>query len=318
MRGIEAPHAGKDLALNIISDEIDFEAYFSEHQDEGANVKAASSWAEDVIDRLYGETSRAAWTPTCFDKCRDRFEIRPGEVTLWAGINGHGKTTMLSQVMLGLMQEGEKVCIASMEMKPADTMLKMTRQAAGVSGTPSIDFVRRFHKWTDNRLWIYDHLGKLPTKRALAVAMYVRKETGVGHLVIDSMMKCGIGPEDYAGQKDFVDELCTIARDTGLHIHLVVHMRKGENEFKAPDKFGVKGASEVTDLVDNLIIVWKNLNKKEDETTKPDSYMRVAKQRHFSWEGSFAFWFDRESQQYMEHEHARPRHITLTDEREAA
>jgi ABC-type hemin transport system ATPase subunit len=61
-----------------------------------------------------------------------KFDLRPGEVTLWAGINKHGKTTFLSQVMLNLMREGQKVCVASMEMKPRDSMLKMTKQAAGV------------------------------------------------------------------------------------------------------------------------------------------------------------------------------------------
>jgi twinkle protein len=146
----------------------------------------------------------------------------------------------------------------------------------------------------------------------------VRKELGLDHLVIDSLMKCGIGVEDLTGQKDFVDGLCAIARDTGLHIHLVVHMRKGENEKTAPGKFDVKGAGEITDLVDNLVIVWKNGRKTDDPTsTDPDAYVRVAKQRHHSWEGSFAFWFDKGSQQFKEQERARVTFIDL-DLRRAA
>lgn len=305
--------------MNLLNDSIDFDKYFAEHQDEGAKVKPASSWAQDVVDRFYGPGAAKNWTRIGFDRAADKFDLRPGEVTLWAGVNGHGKTSFLSHVMLNVMREGQKVCIASMEMKPRDTMAKMTLQAAGVA-QPSIPFIRGFHSWTDQRLWVYDHLGKLASGRALAVATYVRKELGIEHLVIDSLMKCGIGVDDYTGQKEFVDGLCAIARDTGLHIHLVVHMRKGENERTAPGKFDVKGAGEITDLVDNLVIVWKNVRKAEnpdDAPNDPDAYVRIAKQRHHSWEGSFAFWFDKNSQQFLEHQRMRPTYLPI-DVQEAA
>lgn len=301
--------------MNLIPDSVDFDQYFQSQQDEAAKVKPASEWADEVVDRFYGQGSASNWTPTGFNKMGGKFDLRPGEVTLWAGVNGHGKTTFLSQVILQAMQAGQKCCIASLEMKPAETMAKMTRQAAGV-GSPSIPYIRAFHRWTDNQLWIYNHVGRLAANRALAVATYVRKELGIDHLVIDSLMKCGIGPEDYTGQKDFVDGLCTIARDTGLGVHLVCHMRKGENERTAPGKFDVKGAGEITDLVDNLMIVWKNVrkpDKPDDDTssTDADAFVRVAKQRHHSWEGSFAFWFDKESQQFKEFQAARPTYIDL-------
>lgn len=308
---------------HLIPDSNNFDEYFENHQVESAKVKPASDWAQAVVDRFYGQGVESNWVRTGFLKTEGKFDLRPGEVTLWAGINKHGKTTLLSQVMLQVMQADKKVCLMSLEMRPADSMAKMAKQASGV-GQPSIAFIRAFHRWTDNRLWVYDHVGKLATSRALAVATYVRKEMGIEHLVIDSLMKCGIGAEDWSAQKDFVDGLCAIARDTGLHIHLVCHMRKGENERTAPGKFDVKGAGEVTDLVDNILIVWKNLRKadaKPDDVkllAEPDGFLRVAGQRHHPWEGSFAFWFDKDSQQFMEHERARPTYLELELLREAA
>lgn len=301
--------------MNLIDDSIDFDAYFSEQNVDAAKIKPAASWQDEVIDRFYGQASATNWTPTGFQKMADKFDLRPGEVTLWAGINGHGKTTYLSQIMLAVMRRSEKVCIASMEMRPRDTMAKMTQQAGG-TGQPSIGFIKAFHHWTNDRLWVYDHVGRIASSRILAVATYVRKELGIDHLVIDSLMKCGIGVDDLTGQKDFVDGLCAIARDTGLHIHLVAHMRKGENERVAPGKFDVKGAGEITDLVDNVVIVWKNLRKsekpdEENQSSDPDAYVRIAKQRHHSWEGSFAFWFDKASQQFLEYDRVRPTHMDL-------
>lgn len=305
--------------MKVIGDDIDFDSYFAEHASEGAKVRPAREWERAVIDRFHGQGAETNWTPTGFSKMHDKFALRLGEVTIWAGVNGHGKTTFLSHVMLNLMAGGSKVCLASLEMKPSESMAKMTRQALGLD-SPSIAFIKAFHRWTDGRLWIYDHLGRLAPNRALAVATFARKELGIEHLVIDSLMKCGVGVDDYTAQKDFVDGLCTIARDTGLAIHLVCHMRKGENERMAPGKFDVKGAGEITDLVDNVLIVWRNIGKQPTkpneavDESKPDSFVRVAKQRHHSWEGSFAFWFDKDSQQFLEHEKARPFGIVRMEE----
>lgn len=305
--------------MRLIADSSALDDYFREQQVDAAKIRPASEWADEVVDRFYGEGAPKFWTPTGFNKTDGKFELRPGEVTLWAGVNGHGKTTFLSHTMLNVMRGGQKVCIASLEMRPRDTMAKLSQQAGGVEA-PSIGYIRGFHGWTDGKLWLYNHLGRLAGSRALAVATYARKEIGCDHVVIDSLMKCGIGVEDLTGQKDFVDGLCAIARDTGLHIHLVVHMRKGENERTAPGKFDVKGAGEITDLVDNLVIVWKNVRKAEkpDEAPDdPDAFVRVAKQRHFPWEGSFAFWFDKASQQFLESRHERPGFLEL-NLREAA
>lgn len=300
--------------MKLIQDGQKIDDYFAEQQVDTAKVRPAADWVDAVIDRFHGEGTEANWLPTGFDKMSGKFDLRPGELTVWAGINKHGKTTFLTNIMLNVMARGEKVCIASMEMKPPETMAKMTRQASG-TGSPTIAFIRDFHKWTDSRLWIYDHMGRVASQRIVALALYVRNQMGIGHLVIDSLMKCGIGVEDLTAQKDFVDALSTTARDTGLHIHLVCHMRKGETEKAPPDKFSVKGAGEIADMPDNIVIVWKNLRKKEDEHAEPDSYVRIAGQRHHPWEGSFAFWFDRDSQQFLESQHERPRYLRIGDER---
>lgn len=315
--------------MKLVPDTIDFDAYFAEQFADGSKVKPASDWCEQVVSRFHGDTSSSSWTPLGFNKTAGKFDLRPGELTIWAGINGHGKTTFLSNIMLNVMAGGQRVCLASLEMPPAASMAKMTRQAAAV-GMPAISYIRGFHRWTDNRLWVYDHVGRIAPSRMLGVATYVRNEVKVDHLVIDSLMKCGLGTDDYTGQKDFVDRLHSIARDTGLHIHLVAHMRKGETEHKAPDKFDVKGASEIADIADNIVIVWKNqpkhalLEKAEaikipedrqiaidQQSGKPDAFVRITKQRHHEWEGSLAFWFDRPSQQFVEYEKERVRWVEV-------
>ena len=62
-------------------------------------------------------------------------------------------------------------------------------------------------------------------------------------------------------QKNFVRTLKESARITGIHVHLVAHMRKGENETRIGDKMDIKGSGEITDLADYAFIVFKNVEK---------------------------------------------------------
>ena len=133
--------------------------------------------------------------------------------------------------------------------------------------------------------------------------------------MIDSLIKCGIRPDDYARQTEFVDRLCWAAKTHNIHIHLVHHIRKGDKEGKRPDKFDIKGAGEITDLVDNVFIIHRNKIKEreaekqspnQDILDKPDMTITVDKQRHGEWEGTFGFWFHRESTQFVSHPDATP------------
>jgi twinkle protein len=311
----------------VIPDTVDFSSYLVGEDDGRAKVRPASEFVDDVVQLIHGDNEELAGHMTPWAKVENRLMFRPGEVSLWAGVNGHGKSGALGYVILGTMTQGAKACIASLEMVPAATMGRMCRQSAG-GNMPTVEFIERFHHWTDNKLWLYAHQGQVNGDRMIAVARYCRKELSIDHIVIDSLMKCGLAPDDYSGQKNFVDALCALARDTGLHIHLVHHIRKGDTEKAAPDKFDIKGAGEITDLVDNVLIVFRN-KKKEAELLKTarevdpvkrekamdmlnsqgDTLVICEKQRHFTWEGSINLFFDKDSQQLLDHHNSPRRHI---------
>ncbi len=243
------------------------------------------------------------WEKLPWKKSYDNVRLRPGEVSLWAGINGHGKSLLLGQVMLWLPCE-QKSLIASLEMSPASTIDRMCRQTLP-SGIPTDKYIEEFAQSTDH-IWIYDQTDTVPVERMLAMVYYATKQMGMNHIMIDSLVKCGIAPDDYNKQKYFVDRLCWIAKTNKVHIHLVHHVRKGDKEGKTPDKFDIKGAGEITDLVDNVFIVHRNKDKerkaeakKPIEELEPDTVIAVAKQRHGGWEGTIPLYFHKASQQFM-------------------
>ena len=296
----------------VLQDNIDWDAYVNDADDGRADVRPASEFIDDLIEHLHSPREEAAGWATPWVSVGDDLRFRPGEVSLWGGVNGHGKSAVLGQVKLHAMSRGARVCIASMEMRPIATMERMARQAA-CAEKPAPEYLRGFGQWTNDRLWLYNHVGTVQRDRMIAVARYCRNELGIDHMVIDSLLKCGIAPDDYAGQKNFVDQLCALARDTDLHIHLVHHARKTEKETNVPDKFDLKGAGEITDLVDNVLIVHRNKLKEaklrkeglSDEErdaveAQSDTLLICAKQRHYTWEGNVKLWFDAGSLQFRD------------------
>lgn len=301
--------------MRLIDDNIDWQAY--EEEPERAKVISPKALAQEVIDAFYGDAEKAG-DLLPWDKAQERFRLRSREVTVWAGINGHRKSMITSQIALGLMRQGKKVLIASLEMRPAQTMQRMTRQAAATE-CPSIPYIRAFHRWTDGKLWIYDHLGHCEPSRILAVCRYAARELGCEHLVIDSMMKIVAGTDDYTGQKVFVGDLCALALAHGVHVHLVAHAKKAESERDALNKFSVKGASEIGDQVDNLVLVQKNLRKAEKiaagvECDEHDQFLTVAKQRNGEYEGTMGLFFDSGSLGFVEREGGKPTPLVIQRE----
>ena len=98
------------------------------------------------------------------------------------------------------MGQGQRVCVASFEMKPRKTLERMSRQWSGQSQVrigdhPDIiegykDVIRQFSGWTDSRLWLYDQQGTVKPETIIAVTRYCAKELGIQHMFIDSLMKC--------------------------------------------------------------------------------------------------------------------------------
>ena len=296
--------------MNVINDDIDFSEYMQET--ENHKIRSACDFLPETIAAFYPPPDTSKPPKPLWEKANGKIAFRPGEVSLWAGINGHGKSMMLSQVALDLLIQNQKILILSFEMKPARQMQRMSRQAYA-RDVPPVEFLRQFHQWTDGKLWMYDHTGAVHWQQVLAVCRYASEKFGITHFIIDSMMKCVKGDDDYNAQKDFVNELCGFAQARLAHVHLVHHVRKGESEDKTPGKFDIKGAGAITDQVDNVFTVWRNKRAEREQSGDPTAILKCDKQRNGEWEGMLGFWFHPDSMQYLEKISGIPIRYNLTD-----
>lgn len=302
------------------SEEINFEQYLK-LTEAHMKVKDASVFIdelkEDIANPIVIKKVSMPWSKTI-----NEFDFRNGEVTLYAGSNGGGKSLITGQIALGLIKQDQKVCIMSFEMKPKRTLMRMTRQFSGVDlENPFMKdkvntingYYERLKKFSTGKLWLYDQQGTTNTKQVISVARYCAVELGVSHIFIDSLMKCVSGEDDYNAQKAFVDELTALARDHNVHIHLIHHIRKLESEEKMPNKNDVKGTGAIADQVDNVLLMWRNKKKErmirsgeEIKGVQPDAMLMCEKQRNGESEEWYQLWYHKDSQQFVEDEEAVP------------
>lgn len=293
----------------MLIDNIDLEQYSNYSEIRNA-VNEKSEFKDELIN--YFETrkhgiigDKLPWKST-----QQKIAFRKKEVTVFAGANGSGKSLILGQVCLEFVDNGAKVMMASLEMPPVTTLARMTRQAIG-KNFPSESSIQQFMDWKLDQFYLYNHVGNLQPWQVIALCRYSALELGCSHIVIDSLMKCTKGETDYDSQKDFMNELCEVAKEVNIHIFLVHHVRKATDENHEANKFDIKGSGVITDLADNVLIISRN-RKKEREThnnhgmadnTIPDAAVIVSKQRNGDWEGVIPLFFERHSQQYTEVAH---------------
>lgn len=278
-------------------------------------LKPASAYVDEVIDEFYPPNDQVIGYTLPWEKTKNKIILKPDQLSLWTGYNGHGKSQLLGHVILHTMQLGAKVCIASLELKPKRLLARLTRQAGGLR-SPTAEYIRAIHQWYNNHLWIFDLVGTTKTAKLLEVFKYARQRYGIDVFVIDSLMKCGLAEDDYNAQKLFIDQLCDFKNEHNCHVHLVAHPRKGADENKLPGKLDMKGSGSISDLADNCFCVFRN-KLKEDEINKLagkslpseellekyDCLLSCDKQRNGEWEGKLALWFNPDSFQYLENRH---------------
>ena len=281
-------------------------------------LKSAGNYTEGVINRFHPVGGKRPGIDLPWRKTQDRLRLYDGEVSIWTGTNGHGKSLLLGQVMLGAVKQNYGCCIASMEMHPVKTLSRMVQQHTKIN-TPTPDTIQQAMAWMNQNIWIFDLQGTAKRERLFDVFRYAFHRYGVRQFVIDSLAKCGMGEDAYNEQKAFIDRLGDFAKATGCHIHLVAHARKGGDEYSPPGKMDVKGTGALTDMVDNVLCVYRNKGKERNLATLDnggsikgktrtdiekefDAFLICDKHREdgADAEGMFGFYFDRQTLTYTE------------------
>lgn len=272
-------------------------------------LRCASEYTDSVVSLFWPKEGQHIGYKLPYVGMETKLLFRPSEVTVWTGASGSGKSQILSDCSVDWIKQGSRLCVASLEMAPAQTLKRMAKQAGNMD-RPTTEFLHAIMSWLGDGLYLYDRVGKCELESLLTVFDYARKRYGCDQFIIDSLMRLGVETDDYNSQEAVMYRVVDWAIEREVHVHFVCHSRKGEKEQGPQGIEDVKGAMEIGANAFNIVSVWRN-RKQEDEikaadtdelrdalSKKPGVILNVPKQRNGDWEGKCGLSFNLETYQY--------------------
>lgn len=262
---------------NVLNEDLDITKWMSEEHK--VRVASVGTFMPKLIEMITNKGERGHATP--WDSSENKFSFRPQELTVWTGFKGHGKSLVISQAFEKFITDDKKVFIISPEFPPHRVLHRMMTQSIGVHNISTTNAFDWMHAIEDN-VWLYNQQSSLTPMDVIALCRYAVEVHGVDHILIDSLMKVGIAPDDYSGQKKFVDHIQQVAHRNPVHVHLVAHARKGSDDTKVAGLHDIKGGSDIADLAENIIVVWRNKQKELNggKPEEPDCIVKIEAQRN--------------------------------------
>ncbi len=265
-------------------------------------LRVPSAFTDDVIELFSGDGPKGDRMPA--GKTADKMRFRPGEVTIWGGYKKSYKSTFTNELFTYWAAAGIPVCVASLEM-PAASLLHKTVMQAAHDDKPTPERITDVLERLSESMTLYDITGRVPLRNMLAVMHYSAVELKARHFLMDNLTALlSVDAEAAETHRQFIADVCTIAKATGMHIHLVAHCAKPEkgDESKVPSGYNLRGTGSAPDLADNILMVWRNKPKEDkiDEgrdtfevQNEPDIIVLVDEQRHWDFRGRINYWLDR-------------------------
>jgi len=212
--------------------------------------------------------------------------LKKGYVSLISGLRASGKSSVLSQITLNAVDDGNNVGVFSGELTDKNFMRWMNLQAAGKAyavptqydGFYTVDFKvrKKIADWLGNRFWLYNNdYGR----RYAQVAKELEKaieDKKLDLLILDNLMAFDISDlaqdSKWDAQSKFVLDLERMAKRYNVHILFVAHPRKARGFLRLDD---ISGSNDLVNAVDNAFIVHR-VN---------EDYRRLTKET-FGWKES--------------------------------
>ncbi|MBD5155626.1 MAG: AAA family ATPase [Oscillibacter sp.] len=232
-----------------------------------------------------------------------------GELSVWTGKRGEGKSTLLGQMITEAVARNKRVCVYSGEMPASMFKAILYQQIAGAANIyrqtdqatgKELHFVndnarQQIDKWINNRVFVTD----IKTANAhdedniLSLFEYAHRRWHCGVFLVDNIMTAALKDETRLGQwraqSVFAARLVAFAQRFDVHVHLVAHPRKTrDGNFEADD---VAGTADITNRASNVFRVGRIPDEKVEEIGC-SAGIRILKNRRYGDRGTVQLDFD--------------------------
>ena len=190
-----------------------------------------------------------------------------GQLSVWSGSNGSGKSSFLNQITLESIEQNFNVAVYSGELENTRLMTWILLQAAGKNNvmekhnffTPTPNARDKILYWLNEKLFVFsDKEGNDPDVLFESIKDVVKKKN-VKMVIVDNLMSLDLKDTNnkYDEQGRIVKELSALAKELEIHIHFVCHPRKSTNFLRKND---ISGTADITNLADNVFIIHRTNN----------------------------------------------------------
>lgn len=264
-------------------------------------IGAVECPAAGLLDLATVERQNPGDTPSVLSGIRELDRaiggFYPGELSVWTGRRGGGKSTLLGQLLLESLDQGFPVCAYSGELPAWRFKQWIALQAAGPehvverqdrhSGKtfynvpPMIQ--KRLDEWWKGRFMLFDNRYPGDEDSILRLFEYAVRRYGVCVFLVDNLMTTQFSSSSdrdfYRAQSNFTGRLVEFAKRNEVHVHLVAHPRKTDSgrTLEADD---IGGSGDVSNRADNAFSLTR-LNDQEAENRGFKTVLRVLKNRSF-------------------------------------
>ena len=225
------------------------------------------------------------------------FLFRPGGVSIWTGYAGHGKSTLLSWLLSLDVAKGRKVFVASLEQTAGITGATFLRQVTGRNRL-STEEIRAETGRLSSVFYLFRECGGSDCAEVFEGMEYCFHRFGCDVFVVDNLMMLTAERMDdrMLWQVDWLKKLINFVQLNDVHVHLVAHPKKTD-EAEAPKTFDIFGASQLGNLVDNIVAVHRQFSK-AGELKTGDVAVYSRKQRVDGWTGRIKLFFDKPTERF--------------------
>ena len=222
----------------------------------------------DMTDIKYVNPAKLPFVPTgILELDKKVMGLMMGDVTIISGLSGAGKTSLLDNIILNVIQRNYKVACWSGELQDFRFQSWLDQMAAGknyvrqATGYEDLyiapqDVCKQVNEWLKGKLFLYNNDYGNKWNQLFADIQEIVESQGVSVVVIDNLMALNL---TYMGEKNekqtqFINELKDYAKRKNIHVILVCHPRK-EQSYQLLRMESISGTADLTNLCDNLFII---------------------------------------------------------------
>ena len=237
-----------------------------------------------------------------------------GELSVWTGKRGGGKSTLLSQLLLSALDQDFPVCAYSGELPAWRFKSWASLQAAGpghvverqdrFSGKTFYSVPTavqaRLDDWWRGRFFLYDNRFAGDEDSILKLFEYAVRHYGCCVFLVDNLMTARLASSSdrdfYRAQSSFTGRLVEFAKRNEVHVHLVAHPRKTDSG-RALEADDIGGSGDVSNRADNAFSLTR-LYEQDAESRGFQTVLRVLKNRRYGELISIGLGYDPTSRRF--------------------